>query len=134
MANNTKVKKVMMFIIMVLIFGLCMGITSNVMATSIIIGKDPIKPSLMETEYTGNLKDIISTALGFVQFFSWGVAMGMMVYVGIKYMTSAANEKADLKNSSIKYVMGAIIIGAASTLMSMVWDIAYQAYQISGSK
>ena len=40
----------------------------------------------------------------------------MLIYIGIKYTMSAANEKADLKRGLINFVIGAVIIAGAATI------------------
>lgn len=61
---------------------------------------------------------------GYVQWFGYAIAVGMLLYIGIKYMMASANEKADLKKGSISYVIGAIIVVAASTLFGILSSIA----------
>lgn len=61
--------------------------------------------------------------LGFVQWVGYAIAIGMLIYVGIKYVMAAANEKADLKNSLIKYVIGAVLIAGATTIAGWVFSI-----------
>ena len=71
------------------------------------------------TEFNG----IGSTVLGYIQWFGYAMAVGMLLYVGIKYMMAPANEKADLKKASINYVIGAIIIAAATAIVSALVSI-----------
>lgn len=61
--------------------------------------------------------------LGFVQWVGYAIAIGMLIYVGIKYVMASANEKADLKNSLIKYVIGAVLIAGATTIAGWVFSI-----------
>lgn len=65
-------------------------------------------------------KTIAQNVLGLVQAFAYAIAVGMVMYLGIKYMMAPANEKADLKNASIKYVTGAILACAAVTVANML--------------
>ena len=69
------------------------------------------------------LQSITKNVLGYVQFFGYALAVGMLLYIGIKYMMASANEKADLKKGSINYVIGAIIVAAATTIVSMLATI-----------
>jgi len=62
--------------------------------------------------------------IGFVQFVGYAIAIGMLIYLGIKYVTSSANEKADLKKGSVNYVIGAILIVAAVTIFGMLAGFA----------
>ena len=61
-------------------------------------------------------KSMVETILGVLQWAGFAIATGMIIYIGIKYTMSAANEKAELKQSVINYVIGAIVIGGAATI------------------
>lgn len=73
--------------------------------------------------YSGDAKKLASNVLGFVQFVAYAIALGMLIYVGIKYVMASANEKADLKSALVKYVIGAIIIAGASTILGWIMQI-----------
>ena len=64
-----------------------------------------------------------NSILGFVQWAGYAIAVGMLIYVGIKYVMASANEKADLKNSLIKYVIGAVLIAGAATISQWIFAI-----------
>ena len=63
------------------------------------------------------------TVLQYVQWFGYAMAIGMLLYIGMKYMMASANEKADLKKGSINYVIGAILVAAASTIVGILSNI-----------
>lgn len=67
--------------------------------------------------------DIGSNVLGYIQWFGYAIAVGMLLYIGIKYMMSSANEKADLKKGSINYVIGAVLVFAASTIVGLFKNV-----------
>ncbi len=102
-------KKVMS---LVLTFALLMSMTATVFAV----------PTPKQPTNTG-LTNVAGNALGFVQWFGYALAVGMLLYIGIKYMMASANEKADLKKGSINYVIGAILVAAASAIVGIVVDI-----------
>ena len=58
----------------------------------------------------------VSKILGAIQWIGYAFAIGMLIYIGIKYTMSAANEKADLKRGLINFVIGAVIIAGAATI------------------
>lgn len=66
------------------------------------------------------IESIVPDILGMVQWIGYAVAIGMLVYIGIKYVMSAADEKANLKRASINYLIGAIVVFAASTVMGWI--------------
>ena len=47
-----------------------------------------------------------------------------MIYIGIKYVLSGANEKANLKGTFSKYLIGVALIVMCSTIASVVANIA----------
>lgn len=63
------------------------------------------------------------TIIGVMQWFGYAIAVGMLVYIGIKYIMASANEKADLKNALIKYVIGAVIIVFAVSIAGWVFSL-----------
>lgn len=113
-ANNIKFLSAILTIAMLL-----MMITLPIHATDSIIS-EKIEPSIED----GKIGNWVNQILGFIDFTCMAIAVGMIIYVGIKYMTSAANDKADLKGSAIKYLIGAIIIFSAPTLIKMIWGFA----------
>ncbi len=97
------------FISIMLTLAMMATMASGVFANDISIGS----ASGLPTETVGKI-------LGLVQWIGYAMAIGMLIYIGIKYVMSAANEKADLKKGLINYLIGAIIIFAASTIVGWV--------------
>ncbi len=107
-------KKVMS---LVLTFALLMSMTATVFALPAGLSPDTGVVS------SGKAGNIASNALGIVQWFGYALAIGMLLFIGIKYMMASANEKADLKKGSINYVIGAILVAAASAIVGVVVEI-----------
>ena len=84
-----------------------------------VFGVSQVTPTITD----GEIKDMASEVLGIVKYVGLAIAMGMVLYAGMKYMMSAANEKAELKNSSIRLVIGAVIIAGASVMFPAFWDV-----------
>ena len=70
-----------------------------------------------------SLKGAVETVLGFIAFIAWAVALGMIVFIGIKYMTKGAGGKAEVKSTFLPYVVGAVCVGAASTIASFIMGL-----------
>lgn len=62
--------------------------------------------------------------IGAIQFIGYAIAIGMLIYVGIKYVMSSAQDKASLKNNLIRYVIGAIIVAGATTILPIITGLA----------
>lgn len=69
------------------------------------------------------ISPMVNTILSALMWIGYAIAIGMLIYIGIKYVTSAADEKAELKKASINYVIGAIIIAAAVTICN--WTVLF---------
>ncbi len=67
------------------------------------------------------ISPMVKTILGAIQWIGYAISLGMLIYIGIKYTMSAANEKAELKRMSVNFVIGAIVIAGAVTLCN--WSI-----------
>ncbi len=74
---------------------------------------DPVAPN--------GISPMVETILGAIQWIGYAIALGMLIYVGIKYTMSAANERAELKKMSVNFVIGAIVIAGAATLCN--WSV-----------
>ena len=79
-----------------------------------------IKPTPTAPEGAGATA---GTIIGTMQWFGYAIAIGMLVYIGIKYIMASANEKADLKQALIKYVIGAVLIVFAVTIAGWVFSL-----------
>ena len=83
-------------------------------------------PNIPITAYNGGATSTAGAILGFVQWIGYAIAIGMLIYIGIKYVTSPAAEKADVKQALVKYVIGAILIAGAATISGWVFKIVPQ--------
>lgn len=87
---------------------------------SVVFAQDVPVPGVIQNAQANS---IAKTVLGFIRFIGYGIAVGMILYIGIKYMMSSANEKADLKKGSVNYVIGAILVAGATTVVTMLVGI-----------
>ena len=75
----------------------------------------------------GGVKDsligIIQVILSAVRAFGLATAVIIILVIGTKYMLASAGDRADIKKYAIKYVIGAIILFAASGLLTLVKQI-----------
>ena len=66
------------------------------------------------------MADMASTILSAIQWVGYAIAFGMLLYIGIKYMMSAASEKAALKQSVINYLIGAFVVVTVTTIFPII--------------
>lgn len=76
------------------------------------------------TDGTNAIQNIGKQILGIVQVIGSIAAVIVLVVLGIKYMMGSAEEKAEYKKTMIPYIIGAVLIFAASNLASMIYSWA----------
>ncbi len=62
--------------------------------------------------------------VGIIQVVGIVVAVVILLILGIKYMTGSAQEKAEYKKTMIPYIIGAVLIFAASTIVNVIFNLA----------
>ena len=67
-----------------------------------------------------SIQDAGGYVLGIIQIVGVAVATILLLVLGIKYIMSSPEDKATIKDKASMYVVGAIIIFAASGLVGMV--------------
>lgn len=60
------------------------------------------------------------TIINAILWIGYAIALGMVVYIGIKYMLGAADAKANMKNAIVGWLMGAFIVFMATTIVGWV--------------
>lgn len=70
------------------------------------------------------LTNVGSTVLGYIQVIGTFIAVGVLMFLGIRYMTASANEKADIKKSIIPYIIGAVVLLAAVNIVALLPKIS----------
>lgn len=75
----------------------------------------------------GNANAVVNSLGGMIlscmMYFAYATAFAVILIIGIKYMTGAAGDKAKVKSTFVPYLVGAIIVGAASQLAIYVMGL-----------
>lgn len=104
---------------------LALGITSFASDTE---KSTQLKPSdLFSTgpvEGQEEITQLGQSIVGVVQTVGVVVAVVILLVLGVKYMMGSAEEKADYKKSMIPYIVGAVCIFAATTIVNIVYNLA----------
>ncbi len=113
------VKKVTKIVSAMLIVVMLVCVTSTVFAAM-----DPGSISGTTGSGATKAKTIGQKILGIVQVVGSIVAVIALAVLGIKYMMGSAEEKAEYKKTFIPYIIGAVLVFAASNLASMIYNFA----------
>ena len=68
----------------------------------------------------GCMSSITGSILGIVQTIGMAVAIIMLVVLAIKYISAAPNDKAEIKKHAVIYIVGAVVLFAASGIVGMI--------------
>ena len=114
--KNTKLNKAL---ITVLCFAIVATMSATVLATTIgNVSVDPINPSDNTYQTVGQ------KVIGIIQVVGIIISVICLMVLGIKYMMGSAEEKAEYKKTFIPYLVGAILLFAASALAKSIYNLA----------
>lgn len=94
-------------------------ITLTLMFSSIVFASDAssVIGGLNNSASDGGiLSGPVSKIIGVIKYIAIAVALGMVIIIGIKWMTAPAGGKAAVKDTFLPYLIGAICVGAASAI------------------
>lgn len=111
-------KKIFKKIFMILLFSLLIFFTSR----NVYAALDPtsIVDSGPSTDGTNSLYDIGNIILGIFQVIGIGCAMIALLVLGIRYMYSAPDEKAEVKKKLIPFVVGGFLVFGATSFIKII--------------
>ena len=89
---------------------------------------EDFRPSAVETNKVGDeansIKDVGNSITSIIRVVGTIVAVAILIVLGIKYMMGSAEEKAEYKKTLFPYLVGAVLIFAASSLADIVYSWA----------
>lgn len=108
-------KKVSKIISILMIAMMMISIVTPVFASTEILNN--LSP---DTNETGTISKLGNQALGIAQIVCTVLAVIVLMFVGIKYMMGSAAEKAEYKKTLIPYLVGAVLLFAASGILRLI--------------
>lgn len=119
---NRKVIKIVSIVLMMLM-------VATILSTSVFATWDN-----MDINQFNSVKDesgtdsvftqVVGAIITLVQVVGMGVAIIMLIVMAIKYISAAPSEKAELKKGITIYVVGAIVLFAASGILQVIKNFA----------
>ena len=112
---------------LILSLALCFAVSSMSLAATAgwtpSINTEGISP----TPPTGNgmesITEGIGKVLGAAQWIGLIVGIGMIIYIGVKYLTAGAGKKAEAKETAIPLLIGAGLVMLAPTIAQWVFHL-----------
>lgn len=111
--------KIMSIALMVVMIAMCLN--NVVLAT----GEDTMAlPGGKSTTTSGTFQNILNKILGITQVIGVAIAVIMLIVLAIKYISAAPSDKADIKKSAVAYIVGAVVLFAASGILGIIRTFA----------
>ena len=111
--NTKKLAKILNLIILAVML---VSICGNVYAIT--------NPSNLTGTETTEFDTFGQKIIGGIQAVGSIVSVAILVVLGVKYMVGSAEEKAEYKKTMIPYLVGAILVFAASNIAGFVYNFA----------
>lgn len=112
------IKKISKIISVVLI------ITTILSAFSMVFATGPAIPSPSEPTGASEVSNIAGMVIYVIQIIAFTAAVIMLIFVGIKFLTASPEGKAEIKKTAVIYVVGAILLFAASGILLIIRNLA----------
>lgn len=111
-------KKVMKVVAILLAVVLVVALSGSVFAADIDLSKFD---GMTDTSGAGDsVTNIIGALINIIQIIGTGVAIIMLIVLAIKYISAAPGDKADIKKHAVVYVVGAIVLFAATGILQII--------------
>jgi hypothetical protein len=79
-------------------------------------------PPIQTPDDAATLTATITNILGYLKWISFVAAVGVMVFLGIRYTMATVNERAEIKNALVMYGLGAIMIAGSFQIVSILYS------------
>lgn len=112
-------KKGMKILTALLIIAMLVNITTTVFAVDMYKNIEA-----QDSALASSVQNIGGMILGVAQVVGMIVAVVMLVVLAIKYISSAPNDKAEIKKHAVVYIVGAIVLFAASGLLGIIRNVS----------
>lgn len=117
------VKKIMIvLIICTLIFAIvnCNKVSAYDMMATIQAQAD----ATADDSVTQSITNISGAVITIARVICAAVAVAMLAILGMKYMSAAPSEKADIKKHAVVYIVGAIVMFACTGILGIIQQFA----------
>ncbi len=120
-----KLMKVMAVALLVVMVVAALATSANATMSFNAVTTDSVVQGASDSSgAASSINRIIGSVLTIVQVVGCGVAVIMLIVLAIKYISAAPGDKADIKKHAVVYVVGAVVLFAASGILQIVKNFA----------
>ncbi len=112
------IKKVMKIVAVLLAVAVVASLAVSVSATDIDLNQ--FNGMTDSSGASTSVTKIIGALINIIQIIGSGVAIIMLIVLAIKYISAAPGDKADIKKHAVVYVVGAIVLFAATGILQII--------------
>ncbi len=94
-------------------------IITSLSTISLCASLDWVNPTT-EGEAAGSVTSMSNQIIGIIQIIGTAIAVVMLIWLAIKYISAAPSEKADIKKSATIYVVGAVLLFGAVGVLQII--------------
>ena len=76
------------------------------------------------TNVTNPISNIAGSVITIARVICAAVAVSMLAILGMKYMSAAPSEKADIKKHAVVYIVGAVVMFACTGILGIIQKFA----------
>ena len=120
----SKVMKVMAVILLAVMIVASVSTSVNALSFNQVDTQSVTKGASDSSGAAASINRIVGSVLTIVQVVGCGVAVIMLIVLAIKYISAAPGDKADIKKHAVVYVVGAVVLFAASGILGIVKKFA----------
>ena len=120
----SKVMKVMAVILLAVMIVASVCTSVNALSFDQVDTKSVTNGASDTSGAADSINRIVGSVLTIVQVVGCGVAVIMLIVLAIKYISAAPGDKADIKKHAVVYVVGAVVLFAASGILQIVKNFA----------
>lgn len=119
--SKKKIFKILSISLMVAMVAMCL---SNIAFADM---PDPSTMTGTQGSASGSINTTLNFILGIAQVVGVAVAVIMLIVLAIKYISAAPGDKAEIKKHAVVYIVGAVILFAATGILQIIKNFAGEA-------
>ena len=93
-------------------------------ATNVLAATDPSTFNGEGKANTDKISTGINNIIKVISYVGSGIAVIVLIVLGIKYMMGSAEEKAEYKKTLLPYILGAVLVFAASSIAGIIFSFS----------
>lgn len=110
--SKKSIFKILSIALMVAMIAMCLG--------NIVLADVDYNPDGASSETSTKFGSILNIFLGLAQVIGIAIAVIMLIVLAIKYISAAPGDKAEIKKHAVVYIVGAVVLFAASGIIQII--------------